>query len=132
MESPGVAHWEVIKRLFKYLKGTKNNELVIGKIRNGLIGYSDANWAYQDHRHSISAYTFLINGGAISWSCQKQHLIALSTVEAKFISLTQATKEVLWFTNLINEIFQPLKAPIKIYCDNQSVITITYGNQQRT
>jgi hypothetical protein len=132
MESPGIAHWEVIKRVFKYLKGMKNNKLVIGKIRNGLIGYSDADWASQDHRHSISAYAFLIDRGAISWSCQKQHLITLSTVEAEFISLTQAMKEALWFTNLINKIFQPLKAPIKIYCDNQSAITIMYGNQQRT
>jgi hypothetical protein len=95
MESPGIAHWEVIKRVFKYLKGMKNNELVIGKIRNSLIGYSDANWPSQDHRHSISAYAFLIDGGAISWSCQKQHLITLSTAEAEFILLTQAMKEAL-------------------------------------
>jgi hypothetical protein len=39
-------------------------------------------------------------------------------------------KEALWLRNLINEIFQPLKAPIKIFCDNQSAITIAYGNQQ--
>jgi hypothetical protein len=88
MENPGKTHWEAIKRVFKYLKGTKNNELIIGKIKNGLIGYSDADWALQEHRHSISAYTFLIDGGAISWSCQKQHLITLSTAEAEFISLT--------------------------------------------
>jgi hypothetical protein len=56
----------------------------------------------------------------------------LSTAEAKFVSLTQATKEALWLRNLINEIFQPLKAPIRIYCDNQSAITIAYGNQQCT
>jgi histone deacetylase 1/2 len=34
--------------------------------------------------------------------------------------------------NLINEIFQLLKAPIKILCDNQSAITIANGNQQHT
>jgi hypothetical protein len=78
------------------------------------------------------AYTFIIDGGAISWSCQKQHIIALSTTEAKFISLTQAMKEALWLGNLINKIFQPLKVPIKILCDNQSAITIANGNQQCT
>jgi hypothetical protein len=66
MENPGESHWEVIKRVFKYLKGMKNNELVIGKIKNGLVGYSDADWASQDHRHSILAYTFLIGGGSSS------------------------------------------------------------------
>jgi hypothetical protein len=38
---------------------------------------------------------------------------------------------VLWFDNLIGEIFKPLKSPIKIFCDNQSAITIAYSNQQR-
>jgi hypothetical protein len=31
MENPGRTHWEVIKRVFRYLKGTKNNELILGK-----------------------------------------------------------------------------------------------------
>jgi hypothetical protein len=70
-------------------------------------------------RHSISAYSFIIDGGAISWSCQKQYIIALLTAEAKFVSLTKAVKEALWLDNLINKIFQPLKAPIKKFCDNQ-------------
>jgi ATP-binding cassette subfamily B (MDR/TAP) protein 1 len=39
MESPGKAHWEAIKRVFKYLKGMKNNELIIGKTKDSLIGY---------------------------------------------------------------------------------------------
>jgi hypothetical protein len=132
MENPGRIHWEAIKRVFRYLRGTKNNELILGKTKDGLVGYSDADWASQEHRHSISAYTFIIDGGAISWSCQKQHIIALSTAEAEFISLTQAAKEALWLKNLIGEIFQPLKSPVKIYCDNQSAITIAHGNQQRT
>jgi hypothetical protein len=34
MENPGEAHWEVIRRVFKYLKGTKNNELIIAKIKS--------------------------------------------------------------------------------------------------
>jgi hypothetical protein len=54
------------------------------------------------------------------------------TTEAEFISLTQAAKEALWLGKLINKIFQPLKAPIKILCDNQSAITIANGNQQCT
>jgi hypothetical protein len=77
----------------------KKHELIIGKNKGSLIGYSDADWALQEHRHSISAYAFLIDGGAISWSCQKQHIIALLITEAEFISLTQAAKDALWLSN---------------------------------
>jgi hypothetical protein len=106
----------------------KKNQLVIGMMKNSITGYSDMDWASQDHRHSILAYSFLIDGGTISWSCWKQHIIVLSTAEAEFISLTQAAKEI-WLSNLIKEIFQPLKSLIKIYCNNQSMITVVYGNK---
>ena len=62
----------------KYLNGTKNFKLILGRNHNGLLGYADANWASQDHRHSISAYIFQNDGGSISWSCQKQNIVALS------------------------------------------------------
>ena len=108
----------------------KNYKLTLGRNQDGLLGYADADWASQDHRHSISAYIFQIDGGSISWSCQKQNIVALSSTEAEFIALTHATKEALWLQNFITEVIQPLKSPIRLHSDNQSAITIVYGNQQ--
>ena len=116
----------------RYLNGTKNYKLTLRRNHDGLLGYADADWASQDHRHSISAYIFQIDGGSISWSCQKQNIVALSSTEAEFIALTHVTKEALWFQNFITEVIQPLKSPIRLYSDNQSAITIAYGNQQHT
>jgi hypothetical protein len=93
------------------------------------MGYSDADWASQDHRHSISAYVFQINSGRISWSCQKQSIVALSSTEAEFIVLTHTAKEAVWLKQFITEVFQPLDFPMKIFTDNQSSITIVHGNQ---
>jgi hypothetical protein len=104
--------------------------LTLGRNHKGLVGYTDADWASQEHRHSFSAYAFQIDGGAISWSCQKQSIVALSSTEAEFIALAHATKEALWLRHFISEIFQPLNSAVKIYSDNQSDITITHGNQQ--
>ena len=84
-----------MKRVMRYLKGMKNYKLTLGNNCDSLIGYADANWASQDHRHSISAYIFQINGGNISWSCQKQNIVVLSSIEAEFIVLTHTTKEAL-------------------------------------
>ena len=80
----------------RYLSGIKNYKLTLGKNRDSLLGYANADWALQDQRHSISPYIFQIDGGSISWSCQKQNIVALSLTEAEFIALTHAAKEALW------------------------------------
>jgi hypothetical protein len=128
LENHGGTHWTAAKMVFKYLKGTRDYKLTLGRNHKGLVGYTDADWASQEHRHSFSAYAFQINGGAISWSCQKQSIVALSSTKAEFIPLAHATKEALWLRHFISEIFQPLNSAVKIYSDNQSAITIAHGN----
>ena len=111
LENPGEIHWKAVKRVMRYLKGTKNYKLTLGINHNGLLGYADADWVSQDHRHSISAYIFQIDGESISWSCQKQNIVALSST-AEFIALTHVMKEALWLQNFIKEVMQPLESPI--------------------
>jgi hypothetical protein len=41
MENPGEVHWGMIKRVFRYLKVMKKHELIMGKNKSSLIGYSD-------------------------------------------------------------------------------------------
>ena len=61
-----------------------------------LIGYSDADWAGdQDSRKvDLKGNLFLLGSGAITWASKKQTSVALSTVEAEYISLCLATQEV--------------------------------------
>ena len=129
LKNPGELHWKAVKRVMRYLNGMKNYKLTLGRNQDGLLGYADADWALQDHRHSISAYIFQMNGGSISWNCQKQNIVALSSTEAEFIALNHVTKEALCLQHFITEVVQPLKSPIQLYSDNQSAITIVYGNQ---
>ena len=129
LENLGEVHWNAVKQVLRYLKGTKDHKLTLGLSQNGLVGYVDADWALQDHRHSISAYVFQIDSGSISWSCQKQLIVTLSSTEAEFITLTHAAKEDLWLQHFITEVFQPLDFLIQIYSDNQSAIMIAYSNQ---
>jgi hypothetical protein len=125
MANPGRIHWEAAKRVLKYLKGTKEMKLTFGTQTNGLTGYTDADWASQDHRHSTSGYIFLIDGGAISWSSKKQPVVALSSTEAEFIAATHAAKELMWIRFIVGEIARPLTSPTTLYCDNQSAIALT-------
>jgi hypothetical protein len=125
MANPGHIHWEAAKRVLRYLKGTKDLRLTYGTRADGLTGYTDADWASQDHRHSTSGYIFLIDGGAVSWSSKKQPVVALSSTEAEFIAATHATKELMWIRMIISEIIRPLTFPTTLLCDNQSAIALT-------
>ena len=124
-ENPGIAHWEGVKRVFRYLKGTREYELVYGKEKAGLVGYTDADGSSQEHRRAISGYAFLIDGGAVSWMSRKQELVVLSTTEAEYVAATHAAKVGIWLRRLISEVFRPLTEPTTLHCDNQSAIALT-------
>ena len=107
MQNPGTAHWEAVKRVIRYLKGTKDAKLTIGlgstfewaqedrRDRQGLEGFSDADGNSQEHCHAISGYVFTIDGGAVSWNSRKQSLVSLSMTESEYVAVTHASKEAL-------------------------------------
>ncbi|CAA7270185.1 unnamed protein product [Cyclocybe aegerita] len=96
LNNPGHIHWEAVKRVFRYLSGTKDLGLTFGGGKDRLEGYTDTDGASQDHRRAISGYAFLINGGAVSWSSRKQELIMLLTAKAEYMAATHAAKEAVW------------------------------------
>ena len=49
-------HWNAVKCILKYPKGTIDYNLIPGRSQEGLVGYADADWALQAHTHPISAY----------------------------------------------------------------------------
>ncbi|KIM65440.1 hypothetical protein SCLCIDRAFT_112814 [Scleroderma citrinum Foug A] len=93
---PGMVHWEAVKRIYRYLAGTKGLALTFGAGKKGLEGYMDVDGASQEHRHAISGYAYILDGGAVSWMSKKQELvtlITLSTAEAEYVAATHAVKE---------------------------------------
>ncbi|KAL7284965.1 hypothetical protein ACG7TL_000054 [Trametes sanguinea] len=131
MQNPGRPHWEALKHVLRYLKGTRELRLVYGTTSDGLQGFSDSDWGSStEHRHSISGYVFTLDGGAISWSAKKQNVIALSSTEAEYIALTHAAKEALWLRNVLADVLDPdvARHPLTIYGDNRSAIALAKDN----
>ncbi len=124
-QNPGWTHWEAVKRVFRYLQGSKDLSLVYGGGEQGLEGYVDADGASQEHRHAITGYVFLVDGGAVSWASKKQELVTLSTAESEYVAATHAAKEAIWLRRLISEVFRPLSEPTTLHSDNQSAIALT-------
>ncbi|MEI4861294.1 Ty1/Copia family ribonuclease HI, partial [Klebsiella pneumoniae] len=46
----------------------------------------------------------MLNNGAIAWKSQRQATVALSTMEAEYMALTEATKELKWVRTLLAEL----------------------------
>jgi hypothetical protein len=123
--NPGKAHWQAVKRVMRYLQGTKEMCLTYSAAIK-LIGYTDADWGGDhDDRRSTSGYIFLLGDGVISWSSKKQRTVALSSTEAEYMAATQATKEAVWLRNLLFELGYPQHDhPTTIFADNQSCIAL--------
>ena len=126
---PGPAHWEAVKRIFRYLKGTSELWLSYGMKDMKLTGYTDADGSMAEDRHAISGYAFLIHGGAVSWSAKWQEIIALSTTEAEYVAITHAAKEALWLRSLIFQLFELDLEPTTLFSDNKSAIELTKDHQ---
>ena len=66
--NPGLDHWRTVKKVMRYLQGTKNYKLMYRQANNlEVVGYSDSNFVgCVDSRKSTSGYIFILVGGTIS------------------------------------------------------------------
>ena len=98
MTNLGPIHWEALKQLLRYLRGTLNVGLMYkhhsDKVR--LKGFTDSDYAGdRDNRKSTSSYALTLCNSCISWKSQLQHIVALSTTESEYIATIEAIKEAL-------------------------------------
>ena len=123
--NPDGQHWAAVKRIFRYLAGTREIGLTYGG-RPSCEGYCDSDWGSSEDRRSTTGYVFILNGGAISWASRRQPVVALSSTKAEYMAMTQAVKEVLWLRTLFLEVGAPNHAAeiSKIYSDNQGAIAL--------
>jgi hypothetical protein len=126
LKNPGWAHWEAVKWIFQYLKGTRNLSLVFGGKKEDLQGFVDTDRASQEHGRAITGYVFMVDGGAISWSSKKQELVMLSMAEAEYVAAMHAAKEAMWLRALFGEVYNPINKPTTIFGDNKSAIVLAH------
>lgn len=129
-KNPQPKHWTAVKRIFRYLKGTKDFKLTYGgpdqDWTTELSIYCDADWASSADRKSVSGYVFTLAGGAIAWSSKKQTSVALSTAEAEYVAATHVAKQVLWYRALFQELGFSQPQTSIIFTDNQAAVAIAH------
>ena len=121
LENPSKEHWEAVKWIFRYLRGTSKLCLCFGKGKPVLEGYTDANIVGDlDSRKSTSSYLFTFVGEAISWQSKLQKCVALSTTEAEYIAATETSKDILWMKSFFKELGLKQDAYV-VYCDGSAI-----------
>ena len=118
MHEPHTPHMEAVKRILQYLKGTVGDDLVYRKSESNqdgheIIIYADADWEGDlDERLSVSGYCSFIGSNMVSWSSRKQKVVARSSTEAEYRSMTAATVEATWIRHLLAEMGEPIARPL--------------------
>ena len=131
MRNGNDCHWELVKRIMQYLKGTKNLSLRLGGRRESsqqmpLVAFCDADFAgSKSDSKSRSSYVISYLDGPISWHSKKQATVAQSTAEAEYISASKCAIDVQWILELMADIGVRPPGPVTIHEDNQAAIKIS-------
>ena len=128
-EAPSQHHWNAAKRILRYLKQTSTAGITYSKRPDNedltLSGYTDADWAMDvDDRKSTTGYVFFLANGAVTWNSRKQCTVALSSMEAEYMAITEGAKEAIYLRKILNDLGFPQAKPTIIYTDSQSAITL--------
>ena len=124
--NPTDYHFKAAKHVLRYLSATQNYRLQFGSIDdNEITGYSDSDWAAdQNDRRSTTGYAFLYAGGSISWASRKQTTVALSSTEAEYMAISDASRHAIWLRTLFSELGFKQTSPLLIHVDNKGSVDL--------
>lgn len=62
---------------------------------------------------------------AVSWRSKKQQVTFVSSAEAEYRALADASCEIIWFLNIMSGLKVQIQRPVSLFCDNKVVIDLT-------
>ena len=128
--APTKKHWNEIKHILRYLRGTSDMGLFYSKaMEPQLLGYVDAGYLSDPHKaRSQTGYIFTYGNTAISWRSVKQPIVATSSNHSKILAMHETIKECVWLISMIQHIRESCglssinNNPTILYEDNAACI----------
>jgi hypothetical protein len=129
LENPTSDDFVKVKRIFRYLQGTREHGIVYQQdYKKGIIEcYSDA-----DHGgdrscgRSTTGVMCIYSAGAISWLSQKQASVAISTTESEIVAASEAAREVVWLKRLLSGMTTLEELPC-LQVDNEAAVKLAHN-----
>ena len=122
-------HWKFLKKVLRYLKGTKKFGLCFTSGDNDVVVYADAAYACEEETgRSVTGIAIKQNGAPIVWKSKAQVTVAKSTMESEYMAMSDAVNELMPIIEIRKELNMELKLPVVMKCDNQAAIQV--GNTE--
>ncbi|KAL0544912.1 hypothetical protein IC582_020042 [Cucumis melo] len=133
--SPTKRHWNGVKHVLRYLRGTIDMGLFYSNKSNfDLVVYADARYLFDPHKaRSQTGYLFTCGGTAISWRSVKQTMTATSSNHAEILAIHEASRECVWLRSMTHHIretfglFFSKNLPTILFEDNTACIAQIKG-----
>lgn len=115
--------------MLRYIQHSAQFGLTLGRTPGTpltLKGYADADYSSSADRQSFSGSVVALHG-LLGWRCTKQPVVTLSTTEAEHCACTETAQDLLWFRQLIQQVFGAFSLPIPpatLFCDNKGTIDL--------
>jgi hypothetical protein len=95
MHDPREPHLTAVKRLLRYVQGTVDLGLFLGRTSPSVLTvYTDADWAgCPDTRKSTSGYAVFLGDNLVSWSSKRQQTMLRSSAEAEYQAVANGVAE---------------------------------------
>ena len=127
VKNPGEAHWNVAKRILRYLRGTVDMSLVYSGCSSPdlFTAFSDADLGGNpDNSRSTGGFAICIGGGAVQWGSRLHPHVSLSSTESEYTTVSKVGCEVMWMRYLLGEFGYDTSRPSPILVDNASAIQV--------
>ena len=154
MKNPGKQHWQGVKAVLRYLKGSKNRGLLYQKSVSSFEGpwkitmWVDSDYATSiDTRRSRAGFLGYLNKNLVAFNSSLQHAqlltkyhglklpktamdgeplptMATATCIAEYMALSIAVKEMIWMYMLLKTMGINVEKPCIVYEDNRAAIKI--------
>ncbi|KAM1701493.1 hypothetical protein ACFXTN_024755 [Malus domestica] len=126
MTTPTEAHFCLVKRILRYLKGTWQCGLTYSAQDNmDLFAYSDADWAADiNTRRSTTGYIVFLGSNPVSWQSKKQGSVSRSSTDAEYKALANAAADVAWIRLVLKDLHMFLPSVPLVHCDNLSTLAL--------
>jgi len=120
--NPTEEDWRRVKRVFRYLQGTRNKGLRYTANSDVLELYTDASFSDNADSKSTGGYLIMLFNDPIAWRSKKQNFVAMSSYEAEFLAMSTGCMELIGVHKLLEFMLNKNFYPMNVFCDNSAAV----------